>query len=117
MSRIGKQPVPVPAGVDVVIDGQSVSVKGPKGALELAVAEPISVARGDDGARRVSRPDAERRSRSVHGLSRTLVANLNPRVTRGYHPQLDTVRVRYAGPHKGRHLRVPPGRRPPRVTS
>ena len=50
MSRIGKQPVPVPSGVDVTIDGQNVSVKGPKGTLELAVAEPIKVARDDDGA-------------------------------------------------------------------
>ena len=57
MSRIGKQPVPVPSGVDVTIDGQKVSVKGPKGALELAVAEPITVSRGDDGAIVVSRPD------------------------------------------------------------
>ena len=57
MSRIGKQPVPVPSGVDVTIDGQKVSVKGPKGALELAVAEPISVSRGEDGTILVTRPN------------------------------------------------------------
>ncbi|MGB8388556.1 50S ribosomal protein L6, partial [Mycobacterium sp.] len=56
MSRIGKQPIPVPAGVDITIDGQKVLVKGPKGALDLTVAEPITVARGEDGAIVVSRP-------------------------------------------------------------
>ena len=81
MSRIGKQPVPVPAGVDVKIEGQSVSVKGPKGTLELAVAEPITVSRGDDGTILIGRPDDERLSRSLHGLSRTLVANLITGVT------------------------------------
>jgi large subunit ribosomal protein L6 len=59
MSRIGKQPVPVPAGVDVTIDGQNVSVKGPKGTLGLAVAEPITVVRSDDGTIVISRPDDE----------------------------------------------------------
>ncbi|CAN1509894.1 RplF Ribosomal protein L6P/L9E [Mycobacteriaceae bacterium] len=104
MSRIGKQPVPVPAGVDVVIDGQSVSVKGPKGALELAVAEPISVARGDDGAILVSRPDDERRSRSLHGLSRTLVANLITGVTEGYTTKMEIFGVGYRVQQKGSNL-------------
>ena len=63
MSRIGKQPVPIPAGVDVTIDGQNVTVKGPKGALDLTVAEPITVARNDDGAIVVTRPDDERHNR------------------------------------------------------
>ena len=57
MSRIGKQPIPVPAGVDVTIDGQNVSVKGPKGTLALEVAEPITVSRNDDGEIVVGRPD------------------------------------------------------------
>jgi large subunit ribosomal protein L6 len=104
MSRIGKQPVPVPSGVDVVIDGQSVSVKGPKGALELAVAEPISVARGDDGAILVSRPDDERRSRSLHGLSRTLVANLITGVTEGYTTKMEIFGVGYRVQQKGSNL-------------
>ena len=81
MSRIGKQPVAIPAGVDVMIDGQNVSVKGPKGTLQLAISDPITVARNDDGAIVVSRPDDERRSRSLHGLSRTLVSNLVTGVT------------------------------------
>ena len=104
MSRIGKQPVPVPSGVDVVIDGQSVSVKGPKGALQLAVAEPISVARGDDGAILVSRPDDERRSRSLHGLSRTLVANLITGVTEGYTTKMEIFGVGYRVQQKGSNL-------------
>ena len=70
MSRIGKLPVSVPAGVDVKIDGQDVAVKGPKGALNLTVAEPITIAKGDDGALTVSRPNDERRSRALHGLTR-----------------------------------------------
>ena len=89
MSRIGKQPVLVPSGVDVTIDGQNVSVKGPKGTLALAVAEPISVSRNDDGAIVVARPDDERRSRSLHGLSRTLVANLITGVTEGYTTKME----------------------------
>ena len=104
MSRSGQQPVLVPAGVDVVIDGQSVSVKGPKGALELAVAEPIRVARDDDGAILVSRPDDERRSRSLHGLSRTLVANLITGVTEGYTTKMEIFGVGYRVQQKGSNL-------------
>ena len=104
MSRIGKQPVPIPAGVDVVIDGQSVSVKGPKGTLELAVAEPITVARGDDGTILISRPDDERRSRSLHGLSRTLVANLVTGVTEGYTTKMEIFGVGYLVQQKGSNL-------------
>ncbi len=104
MSRIGKQPVPVPSGVDVVIDGQSVSVKGPKGALQLAVAEPIRVARDDGGAILVSRPDDERRSRSLHGLSRTLVANLITGVTEGYTNKMEIFGVGYRVQQKGSNL-------------
>ncbi len=104
MSRIGKQPVPIPVGVDVVIDGQSVSVKGPKGTLELAVAEPITVARGDDGTILISRPDDERRSRSLHGLSRTLVANLVTGVTEGYTTKMEIFGVGYRVQQKGSNL-------------
>ena len=104
MSRIGKQPVLVPAGVDVMIDGQSVSVKGPKGSLELAVAEPITVVRSDDGAILVSRPDDERRSRSLHGLSRTLVANLITGVTEGYTTKMEIFGVGYRVQQKGSNL-------------
>lgn len=104
MSRIGKQPVPVPSGVDVTIDGQNVSVKGPKGALALAVAEPITVARNDDGAILVARPDDERRSRSLHGLSRTLVANLITGVTEGYTNKMEIFGVGYRVQQKGANL-------------
>lgn len=104
MSRIGKQPVLVPAGVDVVIDGQSVSVKGPKGSLGLSVAEPITVARSDDGMILISRPDDERRSRSLHGLSRTLVANLITGVTEGYTTKMEIFGVGYRVQQKGSNL-------------
>lgn len=104
MSRIGKQPVAVPAGVDVTIDGQNVSVKGPKGALELAIAEPITVSRAEDGAIVVSRPDDERRSRSLHGLSRTLVANLITGVTDGYTRKMEIFGVGYRVQQKGSNL-------------
>ena len=106
MSRIGKQPVPVPAGVDVTIDGQNVSVKGPKGTLELAVAEPIAVSRNDDGAIVVTRPDDERRNRSLHGLSRTLVANLVTGVTEGYTTKMEIFGVGYRVAAQGQHPRV-----------
>lgn len=104
MSRIGKQPVPVPSGVDVSINGQNVSVKGPKGTLELAVAEPIRVARDDDGAIVVTRPNDERRSRSLHGLSRTLVANLITGVTEGYTTKMEIFGVGYRVQLKGSNL-------------
>ncbi|GAB3005940.1 50S ribosomal protein L6 [Mycobacterium bourgelatii] len=104
MSRIGKQPVPVPAGVDVTIDGQNVSVKGPKGTLELTVAEPIKVARNEDGAIVVTRPDDDRRSRSLHGLSRTLLANLVTGVTEGYTTKMEIHGVGYRVQQKGSNL-------------
>lgn len=104
MSRIGKQPVPVPNGVDVTIDGQLVSVKGPKGTLELTVAEPIRVARNDDGALVVTRPDDERRNRSLHGLSRTLVANLVTGVSEGYVRKMEIFGVGYRVALKGSDL-------------
>ena len=104
MSRIGKQPVLVPTGVDVAIEGQNVSVKGPKGTLTLDVAEPIVVSRNDDGAIVVTRPDDDRRSRSLHGLSRTLVANLVTGVTEGYVKKLEIVGVGYRVTAKGSSL-------------
>ncbi|WP_343602110.1 50S ribosomal protein L6 [Mycobacterium sp.] len=104
MSRIGKQPIPVPAGVDVTIAGQDVSVKGPRGSLALTVAEPISVSLGDDGAIVVTRPDDERRSRSLHGLSRTLVSNLVTGVTQGYTTKMEIFGVGYRVQLKGSNL-------------
>lgn len=104
MSRIGKQPVPVPSGVDVSIDGQKLSVKGPKGALELAIAEPIVLSRDEDGAIVVTRPDDERRNRSLHGLSRTLVSNVITGVTEGYTTKMEIFGVGYRVQQKGSNL-------------
>lgn len=104
MSRIGKQPIQVPSGVEVAIDGQNVSVKGPKGSLYLQVAEPITVVRNDDGAIVVSRPDDERRNRSLHGLSRTLVSNLVTGVTDGYTIKMEIFGVGYRVQAKGSNL-------------
>jgi large subunit ribosomal protein L6 len=104
MSRIGKQPVLVPTGVDVTIAGQNVAVKGPKGALTLDVAEPIEVSRNDDGAIVVSRPNDERRNRSLHGLSRTLIANLVTGVTEGYTMKMEIFGVGYRVVAKGSNL-------------
>lgn len=95
MSRIGKLPIVVPAGVEVKFDGQDVSVKGPKGTLSLTVAEPIRVARNDAGEIEVTRPDDERESRSLHGLTRTLVNNMVLGVTQGYQKKLEIVGVGY----------------------
>ncbi|NEE10235.1 50S ribosomal protein L6, partial [Streptomyces sp. SID7499] len=74
MSRIGKLPIQVPAGVDVTIDGRTVAVKGPKGSLTHTVAAPIEVSKGEDGVLNVTRPNDERQNKALHGLSRTLVA-------------------------------------------
>lgn len=104
MSRIGRKPVPIPAGVDVTIDGQHVTVKGPKGALDMTVAEPITVARSDDGAIVISRPNDERQSRSLHGLSRTLVSNLVTGVTQGYTTKMEIFGVGYRVQLKGANL-------------
>ena len=103
MSRIGRLPIPVPSGVDVAIDGQAVSVKGPKGALSLTVAEPISVAR-EDTVLRVTRPNDEGNVRALHGLSRTLIANMVTGVTDGYKKTLEIVGVGYRVQAKGKDL-------------
>jgi large subunit ribosomal protein L6 len=95
MSRIGKLPITVPSGVDVTIDGQTVTVKGPKGELTHIVAEPITVARDEDGVLAVTRPDDQRKSKELHGLSRTLVANMVTGVTEGYEKKLEIVGVGY----------------------
>ena len=104
MSRIGRLPVTVPSGVDVTIDGQQVTVKGPKGTLSHVVAEPITVARDDSGTINVQRPDDERISKSLHGLSRTLVANMVVGVTEGYAKTLEIVGTGYRVTAKGADL-------------
>ncbi|MCL2542425.1 MAG: 50S ribosomal protein L6 [Nocardioidaceae bacterium] len=100
MSRIGKLPVPVPAGVDVQIDGALVTVKGPKGSLSHAVAAPITVEKGD-GVLDVKRPNDEREAKSLHGLSRTLINNMVVGVTEGYEKKLEIVGVGYRVLPKG----------------
>ncbi|TWS19127.1 50S ribosomal protein L6 [Tsukamurella asaccharolytica] len=104
MSRIGKHPVAVPAGVDVQIAGQDVTVKGPKGQLALTVSEPISVSKNDEGAIVVARPDDERRNKALHGLSRTLVANMVTGVTEGYTKKMEIYGVGYRVALKGKDL-------------
>jgi large subunit ribosomal protein L6 len=104
MSRIGKLPVAVPSGVEVTIDGQHISVKGPKGTLEHTIAEPITVERDDDGTLLVKRPDDERTSKSLHGLTRTLVNNLVVGVTSGYEKKLEIHGVGYRVQAKGSDL-------------
>jgi len=88
MSRIGRLPVPVPAGVDIAIDGQTVRVKGPQGELSHTIAEPITIEQGEDGLV-VKRPDDARVSRSLHGLTRTLINNMVLGVTQGYEKRLE----------------------------
>jgi len=95
MSRIGRLPIAVPAGVEVNLDGQTVAVKGPKGSLQHTVSEPIRVARNEEGQLEVTRPDDERESRSLHGLTRTLVFNMVVGVTTGYEKKLEIVGVGY----------------------
>jgi len=104
MSRIGRLPITVPSGVDVSIDGQTVTVKGPKGTLSHVVAEPIVVAKADDGTLEVTRPNDERASRSLHGLSRTLVANMVIGVTDGYKKTLEISGTGYRVVAKGQDL-------------
>ncbi|GMU78767.1 MAG: 50S ribosomal protein L6 [Acidimicrobiia bacterium] len=94
MSRIGKQPIPVPAGVEVTIDDRQVVVKGPRGTLEHEIPAAIGLAReGDELV--VSRPDDERENRSLHGLTRTLVANMVTGVSTGFTRELEIVGVGY----------------------
>jgi large subunit ribosomal protein L6 len=104
MSRIGKLPITVPAGVDVTIDGRTVSVKGPKGTLTHTVAEPITVERDEDGTLAVKRPNDERQSRSLHGLSRTLVFNMIVGVTQGFEKKMEIHGVGYRVLAKGSDL-------------
>ena len=103
MSRIGRLPITVPSGVDVTLDGPQITVKGPKGVLSHVVIEPIVVDR-EAGQLLVTRPDDERRSRAMHGLTRTLVANMVTGVTAGYSKTLEIVGVGYRVQAKGSDL-------------
>ncbi|WP_336626669.1 MULTISPECIES: 50S ribosomal protein L6 [unclassified Microbacterium] len=100
MSRIGRLPITIPAGVTVSVDGQDVAVKGPKGELALTVSKPIEVT-VEEGQVLVSRPDDERASRSLHGLTRTLINNNIIGVTEGYTKGLEVVGTGYRVAQKG----------------
>jgi len=103
MSRIGRLPVDIPGGVTVTLDGQNVFVKGPKGELSLVVSDPIRVAIEENQVV-VTRPDDERTSRSLHGLTRTLIANQIVGVTQGYEKGLEVVGTGYRVAAKGSSL-------------
>ena len=103
MSRIGRLPIDIPAGVDIKVDGSAVTVKGPKGELSLIVASPIEV-KVEDGQVLVTRPDDERESRSLHGLTRTLISNQIVGVTEGYSKGLEIVGTGYRVAAKGSSL-------------
>ena len=104
MSRIGRLPIPVPSGVEIAIDDREVTVKGPKGTLSHQVASPIVIERADDGTLQVTRPDDERASRALHGLTRSLVANMVTGVTDGYVKRLEIVGVGYRVQARGSDL-------------
>jgi large subunit ribosomal protein L6 len=103
MSRIGRMPITVPSGVDVTINGRAVAVKGPKGNLSLEVSAPIEVAQ-NDGVITVTRPSDEGEVRALHGLSRSLIANMVTGVTAGYAKTLEIVGVGYRVQAKGKDL-------------
>ncbi len=104
MSRIGRLPIPVPSGVEITLDGQDVTVKGPKGSLSHTVPAPITIERAEDGTLQVLRPDDERESRSLHGLTRSLVANMVTGVTDGYAKAMEIRGVGYRVAAKGSDL-------------
>ena len=103
MSRIGRSPVTIPSGVDVTISGREVTVKGPRGELNMTVVQPIEVAQSD-GAITVTRPNDEGEIRALHGLSRSLIANMVTGVTEGYSKTLEIVGVGYRVQARGKDL-------------
>jgi len=105
MSRIGKLPIPLPTGVTVEINGQDVAVKGPKGELKITVSEPIKVSQ-EDGNVIVSRPDDEAVSKSLHGLTRSLIANNVQGVSEGFTKNLEIVGTGYRAAAKGSDLEL-----------
>jgi large subunit ribosomal protein L6 len=105
MSRIGRLPITVPAGVDIAVDGSHIVVKGPKGTLERDVAPQLTIVR-EDGVLRVTRPDDSKTSRELHGLTRTLVDNMVTGVTTGYRKGLEITGVGYRAQLVGRKLQL-----------
>jgi large subunit ribosomal protein L6 len=108
LSRIGKQPITIPTGVDVQVDGSRVAVKGPRGSLEQSFSPEMRILL-DDGTVRVERPSDERTHRSLHGLTRTLIANMVEGVTNGFEKRLEIVGVGYRATLKGTDLEVAAG--------
>jgi large subunit ribosomal protein L6 len=109
MSRIGRQPIEIPSGVDVdIAEDQVVTVKGPRGILSTRVHADMKVVR-DDGSIRVERPSDEGQHRSLHGLTRTLIANMVEGVTKGYEKRLAIVGVGYRATMKGKDIEVQVG--------
>jgi large subunit ribosomal protein L6 len=109
MSRIGRQPIEIPSGVDVdIAEDQVVTVKGPRGSLSTRVHPDMKVVR-DDGSIRVERPSDEGPHRSLHGLTRTLIANMVEGVTKGYEKRLAIVGVGYRAAMKGKDLEIQVG--------
>ena len=104
MSRIGRRPIAVPSGVDLKVDGQVVTVKGPKGELSHTLAEPITLEKAEDGTFNVVRPNDERKAKELHGLSRTLIANMVVGVTEGYRKSLEIAGTGYRVTAKGSDL-------------
>ena len=100
MSRVGRSPIPVPTGVEVTVASGRVAVKGPKGNLERAIPEDITI-RQEDGNVLVERPDDERRHRALHGLTRSLVNNMVVGVTEGFTKELEIVGVGYRATAQG----------------
>ncbi len=103
MSRIGRMPVVIPSGVDVTISGRQVQVKGPKGELSLEVTSPIEIQQ-ENGVITVTRPSDEGEIRALHGLSRSLIANMVTGVTEGYRKTMEIVGVGYRVQAKGPDL-------------
>src|SRR6476646_3849318 len=103
MSRIGRLAIPIPSGVDIQIDGNHITVKGPKGQLERDVAPELRIVR-EDGELRVERPSDEKRHRELHGLTRTLVANMVIGVTTGFRKGLEITGVGYRAAMDGKDL-------------
>ena len=103
MSRIGRKPIVIPAGVDVKIDGSTVTVKGPKGTLSRTVHQNMNVA-VEDGVIHVTRPDDNKLNRSLHGLTRTLVANMVEGVEKGFSKELEINGVGYRAAKQGKDL-------------
>jgi len=109
MSRIGKQPIEIPSGVDISVgDGNVVTVKGPRGELSSTFHENITVT-VDDGTARVERPDDQSFNRGLHGLTRSLLANMVEGVTKGFEKRLEIIGVGYRASMKGKDIEVQAG--------